>query len=228
MQAVRKAQQTSRIGNVVVEEFIEGNLHSHSAFLQDGHIGFDFFVDEFCTVYPYQVNCSNCPSSLSEQVRCGVRRCINRIAKSLGLNDGLIHTQFMAKGNDFWIFETMRRCPGDLYGKLISLSTSIDYLDLYVRPFLGLSLPETLPEATSFYYGRHTISSNQPMVYFSFSHTVPAESVDIVPLKSSGEHLSVAPFDKIGILFAQFRDSESMNEVTPCIADFVKIRQLGV
>lgn len=227
-QALQEAQQTSRTTRVVLEEFIDGSLHSHSAFLQAGRIALDFFVDEFCTTYTYQVNCSNHPSSLSDQVRSGVRDCINLLASSLGLSDGLIHTQFIARDSRFWIIETMRRCPGDLYGSLISFSTGIDYADLFVRPFLGMRLPETIPEMASHYYARHTISSRHRLVYFSFSQTIPAAHVEIVPLKGSGEYLDIAPFDKLGILFAQFIDKESMMAIAPQLADFVEIKQLGV
>lgn len=225
--AVQDAQQASRSENVVLEEFIDGSLHSHSAYLQNGRVALDFFVDEFCTVYPYQVNCSNHPSTLPERVRNGVKDCINRIAHFLNLNDGLIHTQFMTNGNDFWIIETMRRCPGDLYGNLISLSTGIDYADLFVRPFLGMKLPEKMPTMSGICYGRHTISVDNPLVHFSFSHNIPAEQVDIVPLKGSGESLEVAPFDKLGILFARFTDWDTMLSVTPRLADFVEINELG-
>lgn len=226
--AVHDARQASRSGDVVLEEFVDGSLHSHSAWLQEGCVALDFFVDEFCTVYPYQVNCSNHPSSLPLEIRSNVRNSINRIASKLNLADGLIHTQFMVSGNDFWIIETMRRCPGDLYGSLVARSTGIDYADLFVRPFLGKGLPEQLPEIKSQPYGRHTVSVDQQLAYFSFSNSIPAERVDIVPLKGSGENLHAAPFDKLGILFSKFRDQETMLSTTPRLADFVKINQLGV
>ena len=226
--AVHDARQASRSGNVVLEEFIDGSLHSHSAWLQEGCVALDFFVDEFCTVYPYQVNCSNHPSSLPLEIRNNVRSSINRIASKMNLADGLIHTQFMVSGNDLWIIETMRRCPGDLYGTLVARSTGIDYADLFVRPFLGKGLPEQLPEIESQPYGRHTVSVDQSLVYFSFSNSIPAEQVDIVPLKGSGEMLHPAPFDKLGVLFAKFRDRETMLSTTPRLAEFVAINQPGV
>ena len=225
--AVHEARQQSRSGNVVMEEFIVGSLHSHSAWLQEGSVALDFFVDEFCTVYPYQVNCSNHPSNLPLEIKNKVRNSINHVARELQLVDGLMHTQFMVRGDDFWIIETMRRCPGDLYGTLITRSTGIDYADLFVRPFLNMKLPAQLPEIQSQLYGRHTISVDHPLIYCSFSHSIPADRVDIVSLKSSGESLQVAPFDKIGILFAKFTDQEIMLSTTPYMADFVKINQLG-
>lgn len=92
--ALSSAMETSRQAQVVVEEFIEGSLHSHSAFLKDQTIAADFLVDEFCTVYPYQVDCSNSPSYLNEIVHTRMRQCITELAHALHLCDGLLHTQF--------------------------------------------------------------------------------------------------------------------------------------
>lgn len=225
--AVRDAIQMSRSREAVLEEFIDGSLHSHSAFLEKHKVALDLFVDEFCTVYPYQVNCSNHPSVLPDATRSAVRRAINQLASALGLHDGLLHTQFIVKGDEFWIIECMRRCPGDLYGALIEFSTGLNYADLFVRPFLNRTLPPESGEITVKYFGRHTISTDNPLVNFSFSHNIPACSVEIVSLKGSGEKLGAAPFDKLAILFAEYESRETMLEVTPRLADFVQIRTLG-
>ncbi|NBV29559.1 ATP-grasp domain-containing protein, partial [bacterium] len=92
--AIKNALLHSRSKKVICEEFVQGNLHSHSAYLKDGNIAFDFFVDEYCSVYPYQVNCSCHPSSLAEEVKNGVRMAISCLASACRLVDGLIHTQF--------------------------------------------------------------------------------------------------------------------------------------
>lgn len=225
--AVEEALATSRSLKVVIEEFVNGTLHSHSAFIEGGKVALDYFVDEFCSVYPYQVDCSNHPSVLSTVARERVRAEINRLAELLGLADGLLHTQFIANGDEFWIIECMRRCPGDLYGTLIQRSTGLDYADMYVRPFLNRKLAETKRSDANRYFGRHTISRSEPLVNFSFSHDIPASSVEIVPLKSSGECLGPAPFDKLAIIFAEYENEATMLDVTPRLAELVDIKQLG-
>lgn len=225
--AVRNAIQASSTGEVVLEEFVEGSLHSHSAFIENKTVAFDFFVDEFCTVYPYQVNCSNHPSEVRNGIRTAMRDTVNQLAKILNLSDGLLHTQFIVNSDEFWIIECMRRCPGDLYGTMVEQSTGINYADLFVRPFLNMQLPMDLQELATKYVGRHTISKQKSLVNFSFSHNIPSTSVDIVSLKSSGEKLAAAPFDKLAILFAEFSDRETMIDVTQNLADFVRIRTLG-
>jgi formate-dependent phosphoribosylglycinamide formyltransferase (GAR transformylase) len=224
--AVSTAIQASRSGEIVVEEFVEGALHSHSAFIHNGEILADFFVDEYCTVYPYQVDCSNHPSRLGSTMQSEVRTTMAQLVKQLGLQDGLLHTQFIANSERFWIIECMRRCPGDLYGSLIERSTGTPYMDYFVQPFLGeIISPVASPDAHK-PIGRHTISVQNPRATYTFSHTIPAVNVHITPLKNSGEPLKAAPFDKLAILFAEYPDASIMLEVTPHLVEFVSLESL--
>ncbi|WP_246494752.1 ATP-grasp domain-containing protein [Brenneria izadpanahii] len=110
--AYHSALAESMSGEVVVEEFKQGQLHSHSAFVRNGRIVCEFYVDEFCTVYPYQVNSSCLSAQMSESLKSQVSECIQHIITDLQLCDGLVHTQFISFGEDFWLIELTRRCPG--------------------------------------------------------------------------------------------------------------------
>jgi len=222
--AVATARSSSRSPEVVVEEFIEGSLHSHSAFFSGGKIVSDFFVDEYCTVYPYQVNCSNHPSRLDESPREAVREEMRKVVRLAGLSDGLMHTQFIEREGRVWIIESMRRCPGDLYNKLVEYSTGAPYTDYYVRPFVGEPLPAPAESPALKYVGRHTISTAMPTVAFSFSHNLPTAAVRTVPLKNSGERLGPAPYDKLAIVFAEFATREELLAVAPDFARYISIQ----
>lgn len=225
-EALRVAQNASRSGEAIIEEFVIGNLYSHSAFISNKEIVLDFFVDEYCTVYPYQVNCSNHPSKLPEAARTLVRESISKLIKILDLTDGLLHTQFISHQEEVWIIECMRRCPGDLYGNLIERSTGVKYIDLFTRSFIGESLTTQAPTIGPIPFGRHTISTKQALVNYTFTHNIPAIQTHYVPLKNSGERLGIAPFDKLGILFAEFADNEALWETAPRLADFISIEAL--
>lgn len=221
--ALQAAQQASRSGEAVVEEFVDGRLFSHSAFIHKQAIAADFFVDEFCTVYPYQVDCSHHPSSLPVAVQEAVRAEMIRLITLLRMQDGLLHTQFICDGENFWIIECMRRCPGDLYGHLVELSTGVPYADFFVRPFIGEDLPTSWAAGQIKPVGRHTISTDRKLVSYEFACRVPDAQVRIVPLKNSGEVLSPAPFDKLAILFAEYASTAAMLEHSPRLAEFVTI-----
>jgi hypothetical protein len=225
--AIEDAREASRSNNIIIEEFVDGTLHSHSAFISGQRIMIDFFVDEFCTTYPYQVNCSNHPSRLVDDIRQDIRAAIESLARELNIVDGLLHTQFISNGRKFWIIECMRRGPGDLYGSLIERSTGIDYTSLYILPFVNEPYPEKLKPQRELFYGRHTISSRQSLVNFSFAQQIPAEEVEIMQLKNCGEKMEAAPFDKLAIILARFSDEKTMLASTPNLAEFIHINSLG-
>lgn len=220
--AVALAEQSSRQAEAVVEEYIEGSLHSHSAFLHRQEIQTDFFVDEFCTVYPYQVNCSNIPSRLGPVVREQMRECIHELARRLKLADGLLHTQFIVRAGEIFLIECMRRCPGDLYNQLVSYSTGAAYLENYLRPFLG---EPTVPEYREREepWARHTISLASDAIVWSIGHRFPSEDVRIYQLRESGSLIRRAPYGKAAIVFARFGDTETLFELTPRLREMISI-----
>lgn len=224
--AVDTARQASRSGEVVLEEFVDGALYSHSAFIHNREIVVDFFVDEFCSVYSYQVDCSNHPSRLVSGMQSKIRATMTQLIKRLDLQDGLLHTQFIANSEQYWIIECMRRCPGDLYGSLIERSTGTAYMDYFVRPFLGEVIHHDAKLVSYKPIGRHTISVQNPVSTYTFSQSIPALNVHITPLKNSGERLKEAPFDKLAILFAEYPDLSTMLDVTPRLAEFVSLESL--
>jgi phosphoribosylaminoimidazole carboxylase (NCAIR synthetase) len=201
--AVDRALAQSRRGNVVIEQFVDGALHSHTAFISSGRVIWHDFVDEFCEIYPYQVDRSAYPSSLSTEMRVNVNTCIEKIVSALNLCDGLLHTQFIASAADFWIIECMRRCPGDLYGHHFKLALDYDYESQYVAGFVGAvpKPPEMPTNSTS--VGRQIISVDQEQAFFGISLDPGVRKMTYVPLKLSGEKLGPAPFDKAGIMFFQ-------------------------
>lgn len=219
--AVIRAREESRTNECLVEEFFEGALYSHSAFIRDKNIIADFFVDEFCTVYEYQVNCSNHPSRLNINIRDLVRDIINKIILEVGLCDGLLHTQFMVNDmGELKIIETMRRAPGDLYGRLIEISAGYAYTEAYVKPFLAESqLNSDVFSGASKFVSRHTVSSQEdcgPIACQTLSTL--GDFIEWVQLKESGQVLKRAPYDKYAILFLSYPTHQEMINETPFLA----------
>lgn len=225
--ALELATASSLAGKLVIEEFVEGDLFSHSAYIEGGRVAIDFFADEFCQAYQYQVDCSNHPSILGVAIKDGVRQEINRMCQQLNLVDGLLHTQFIANKDEFWLIECMRRCPGDLYGHMIQKSTGVNYDELFVSPFVGMAMPKVCPNDEYKFIGRHTISQLKASPSFSFTSSLSAGDIEVVQLKVSGEELSSAPYDKMAILFATFFTAEQMHSVVPRFSEFVHINSLG-
>lgn len=221
--AFEEGRKFSVSNNVVVEEYKEGGLYSHSAFISNGRVSIDFFVDEYCTVYPYQVNSSCLSVRLNYALKARVRECIEQLISDLGLVDGLLHTQFIANDDEFWLIELTRRCPGDLYSKLIFDTTGINYADFYVRGFLQQSLPEEIKYKYNKFIARHTVSTTDGGVFVSLKHDICNASTHSVQLKKAGEIMRPAPFDKAAILFSEFDSEQRMAGMTEQLKNFVSL-----
>lgn len=223
--AVQLAKESSKMAGTIIEEFVQGRLHSHSAFLKDQSVALDFFVDEYCLVYPYQVDASNHPSAIASHLRTRVRTEINKMAKMLNLTDGLLHTQFIADDEDFWIIECMRRCPGDLYYNLIKYSTGIEYVDWFLKGFIGEDYTVEKNEVPAKPVIRHTVSSNEDLMFSNYLALIENRQMHNFPLKLTGEKLKAAPFDKAGIIFIQAENDAEMFDWTPRLNELFKVNR---
>jgi predicted ATP-grasp superfamily ATP-dependent carboligase len=199
--AIQFAELNSISKECIIEEFVSGELYSHSAFIKDGEYFEDFIVQEYCTINPYSVDTSWVIDKNKFPIYNDIREEVRKIFTKLNLCDGLVHTQFIVDGDTFWILEVTRRCPGDLYSKLIQYSTGFNYSKHYVDFIL-----KTIP---SFYnnYQRHcvlrrTITFKEEKFWYSIQNTNDKLMfLEFYPLVSSGKKLQVAPKGRAGIVF---------------------------
>lgn len=224
-QAILDAREESRGGSALIEEFVEGTLHSHSAFIMNGCIFQDFFVDEFCQAYPYQVDCSNAPSRLPETVREKMRHQVIKLVSSLELSDGLIHTQFIERDGTPYVIEVMRRCPGDLYYNLIKFCTGANYVNNYISAFAGTSMNTDI--RTEQFWVRHTVSFLSDSVFLSLSPQLPqALDVRLFPLVESTSKVRGAPYGKVAIVFARLPSRGLMVEISSKMGELFRANTL--
>lgn len=222
-----EAKEFSKTGAVVAEEFVEGKLYSHSAFIKNKKIVVDFFVNEYCTVYPYQVNSSNVATELSQKIQNDLREWTEQFAQDLDLVDGLVHTQFISDNDTFSLIEIARRCPGDLYSQLIQKSTGVNYAELYSLPFIGEALPDIVKKEEK-YFSRHTVSVEKECIFISSGVNLESKNIQNVQLKYSGQKIKAAPFDKSGIYFIEFNTPQEMEEKTEKLKDYMLIETLDI
>lgn len=205
--AIEHAKDFSSSGQFLVEQFIEGQLYSHSAFLQEGKIEVDFFVEEHGSVNPFVVDTSWVVNDLPTRLKEEIRVSITRMAQKLGLVDGLVHTQFMRNGDKHWLIEVTRRCPGDLYSQLIELSTGYPYAAAYTSTFTGEKIPKKQTAIAHSNILRHTITCKEKGNFGSAKFNQPVHIEKLVPLSLTGDQLRESPFSRIGVIFLKC-DSE--------------------
>jgi biotin carboxylase len=209
--AVALAKRFSATGACLIEDFVEGQLYSHTAFLGADGIVADFIVEEHGSINPFTVDTSCVIPDFDPRLLAGVRAAIERIARDLKLTGGLIHTQFIAAGDQFWIVEITRRCPGDLYSLLIELSTGFPYAENYARPFLGQPFKDSPRRPSAIL--RHTISLRAPQTFEALRFNRPLQVERFFPQSLAGDRVAEAPFARIGILFARTEPGAALAEL---------------
>lgn len=224
--ATSYARECSKIKQAVIEEFFDGQLYSHSAFIVNQKIVADFFVAENCNAYPFAVDTSYLvPLDIVDPtLLCSIRQSIERFSKELSLVDGLVHTQLIASGTDWRIVEITRRCPGDLYSELISMSTGFPYADVYASLLHRQcgSVPVVRDEVRPIL--RHTFTIREGGRFAGLTFNVSERLKRFYPMQLSGVELLPAPAGRVAVGFFEF---DTLGELIECtkrieIRTFVK------
>lgn len=209
--AIHLAESFSLSREHIVEDYLEGSLYSHSAFLYGQEIAHDVLVEEHGSANPFVVDTSRISNGFPSTALDRIRESVVTIAKKLRLNNGLIHTQFLLSGDQIWLIEVTRRCPGDLYSTLIELATGFNYVENYIRPFLSLPyhLGPTFDEAQNIM--RHTISSPHSFIFTGLQFRERFLTELFVPLAQPGDKIEPSPHGRVAILFAKITTHSELN-----------------
>lgn len=210
--AISRARDESKSGAFIIEDYVEGQLNSHTAFIQNGDVLIDCIVEEHGTANPFTVDTSRVVYDFSESMLESIRADIRLLAQKLDLQDGLLHTQFISNGEQYWLIEITRRCPGDLYSQLIELSTGLNYAENYARPFVGMPF-DIQHRSKRKWVMRHTLT--QSMAYtlgsISFDHAI--KLINWIPISQTGDKLGASPQGRIAIMFAEESDAQALDDL---------------
>lgn len=212
-EAIARARAASPTDECLIEDYVEGQLYSHSAFLRERKVIRDFLVQENGTVNPFVVDTSRVlDGNANTTLMTVLRDCIEKLAAHLGLADGLVHTQFISDGEQVWLIEMTRRCPGDLYSQLIELSTGFPYAWCYASAFVGQEPPTSVDEAVRPIM-RHTITvpAAQGFDHLRFLRTTGIERY--VPLSLVGDPLLPSPRSRVAIVFCREESPHALDEL---------------
>jgi biotin carboxylase len=211
--AIAYAQEFSPSREYLIEEYLVGQLFSHSAFLRGHRVVQDFIVREDRTVNPFVVDTSRVADDFPKTLRAQIRDCVETISRELELVDGLIHTQFVQRDDRFWLIELTRRCPGDLYSQLIELSTGFPYARAYALPYTGEQAMPTAIAQRHQHIMRHTITvdSETPLGHLHFRQPVWIERW--IALSLVGDSLKPSPASRVGIVFCKAQDEKELTHL---------------
>ena len=196
--AMTHAESESRASTALVEEFVDGDLFSYSAFLSEGAVLVAFSVAEYCSVNPFTVDVSYLMPPVGLEAK--LKKDVETLALELGIKSGLMHIQYIARGNDYWVIEPTRRCPGDLYSELIRYSTGFTYAEAYIAPFAGTQFPSSVP-GMGRHVVRHTVASDRCGIFESLAFSDHVHLTAWYPLARTGDSLAPSPGGRIGVAF---------------------------
>ena len=211
--AIDRAKEFSRSKTCIVEEYVEGQLYSHSAFIADGNVVADFIVEEHGTANQFVVDTSRVIYDFPVEMLNQIRDSIALLAKKLNLVDGLVHTQFIKNGELYWLIEITRRCPGDLYSQLIELSTGYKYAETYARPFVKQKISLEKNTLKKSWVMRHTITQPTEGILGSIQFNFPILIEKMVPISLAGDMIKASPFSRIALLFVRNNSEDELLEV---------------
>lgn len=215
-EAIVHAKMHSPTGQVVCEEFIEGHLYSYSAFLENGAVDTAYIVREGSRYDQFSVDTSYFLGSYNPAHTEQLRNAVELVSHRLGLCDGLLHVQFIDRGDRIALIEMTRRCPGDLYSKLITYSTGHKYAARYASYFLGQTVK---PVARSRrFILRHTIKQTGQNRFRGFDFKLGSGLFHLVPVTTLGDHLDPTKHLRTGIAFMELDNEDALEELFLTIA----------
>lgn len=223
--AITCAFKYSKVGKIVVEEFVKGSLHSFSSFIKDQQVVFCFGDNEFSSVNPYGVSTSTSPSKNFDLVKNILIEQTNKISKVLKLSNGLLHMQYLLDEDKISIIEFTRRMPGDWYSLPVKLSTGVDHAYWTLQGFLDGDFSELGQKEQNGYYSRHCImaSGNGLIKNLFIDERIKGNIIKSYTWVEDYERVDDFIYQKFGLVFLKYSSDEQMREKTEKINDLIKV-----
>ena len=224
--SIRRAFAISRSRRIVIEEFITGSRHGITTFIRGGVVVFHFHDDEYYHQNPYLVSAASAPGRSPETAVRTLVATIERIAGLLRLVDGIVHVQYIltADGSPV-IIEICRRAPGDLYVKLVSHATGIDYGNYIVRASAGLDSDDLTQRPPRGCWTRYCVMAptNGVVRDVRFDPLIRALVADQLMWWKPGDRIDDYRNQKLGIVFLRFDSVARMRSVTEELPALIKV-----
>lgn len=223
--AVEKAFSTSKTKRIVIEEFIDGSLHSFSSFIMNGKVAFYFSDNEFSYLNPYMVSTSAAPAIDIDKVKDILIQNSEKIISLLSLKDGLFHIQYILKENKPYIIEITRRCSGDFYPYPVNYSTKLNWASWIVKSESGMDFSNFPKIEQKEFCGRHCIMSpkNGVIKNIHIDSTIKDNIYDKFILMNKGDIIDNFMIQKLGVYFLRYDSMDEMLSKTNIITDLIYV-----
>ena len=129
--ALEEALRYTKKGNVLIEEFIEGQEYSIEGIHYNGKHHVIQFTEKTTTDFPYNVEIAHIqPADISPKQQNKIKKLITQIGQTMGFNNCASHTELKINSRGMYIIETSPRLGGDFISSmLVPLSTGFNMED---------------------------------------------------------------------------------------------------
>lgn len=206
--AIENARKHSPVGNIICEEFVEGELRSYSAFLKSGRVSVAFSVREGSRYDPFAVDTSYLMDENDAQERSELQAAVEKLAHHLDLCDGLLHVQYICGSSRIAIVEATRRCPGDLYSMLVEYSTGFPFASNYAAAFVGESVGKR-PRVRRRIL-RHTVKQRDTSAFHGLELAGLDNIFRIVPVRRLGDSMNPQVLERTALVFMEYRYDDEL------------------
>lgn len=130
----------STAGDIIVEEYIEGNELSIESLSYKDHHQVIQITDKENSSAPHFVELGHHqPAAISEMLRNKIEVTIPLLLHTIGYTNGASHIEMKYKGENLYLIEAnLRGGGGGISDKLVQLSSGIDYLRCMIEVALGV------------------------------------------------------------------------------------------
>ncbi len=226
--AIKNAFEISRAKRIVIDDFVDGTLHSFSSIIRDMKVVFHFADNEYSYLNPYLVSTSTSPSVNFSGVKDLLIEQTQKVAKLLNLSDGILHMQYLMNGNNINIIEFTRRMPGDLYYKPVEYSTEINYADFVIKASCGMDISDLKQHNQNGFYSRHCIMATEigKIKDIIIDNSIEKNIIDKFLWWSVGDEIKNIMTYKAGIIFLQYNSEDEMKKKTQKLNELIRIELL--
>lgn len=138
--AVGAALRESRSGEAVIEEFVEGNEITVSAWVDNGIPSVLIVADRITYSPPPAIGIAFqhvVPSVAAGAVLPEIRRQMNAVVAAYGMKEGPLYVQMMVSGSDVYVVEAAARVGGGHEEALIPLMAGVNIIDRMIDVAIG-------------------------------------------------------------------------------------------
>ncbi len=224
-QATDYAFKTSQCSKIVIEEFIEGPLHSFSTFIIKKKVHAMFSDNEFSTVNPYTVSHSSYPAKNFHMVKEQLIKVTEFIANDLNLSDGVLHHQYIQSAGKPYILEITRRCSGDLYPLPVKNALGVDWAKWIIKSVTNYGLEDFPPSCQNGFGGRFCIQADRNGIVKSYliAEELRPFIVDEIVVVKPGESVINYLNQKLVVLILKYPDAMVMDMIVERISILAKV-----